>query len=105
MRVLFEVRESVRFQPEPGTTVFSSVMRGEPITATSTFPSFRAVLIVPIRGCLLKYSISCDVVIASSGLCIRFSPGEVECYGSAAWPGDGVRLGEAARPAGSAAAG
>ena len=44
-------------------TVFSSIMRGEPKYATSTFPSLPAVLSVPILGCLLKYSINfADIV-------------------------------------------
>jgi hypothetical protein len=53
---------NVRFAPRPMITVASSVIRGEPITATSTLPSLLAVPIVPIRGCWLKYSISCDMI-------------------------------------------
>jgi hypothetical protein len=36
------------------TTVFSSVIRGEPNTAESTFPSLDEVLSVPSLGDLLK---------------------------------------------------
>jgi len=42
------------------TTVFSSIICGEPKTAESTFPSLLEVLRVPILGCLLKYSISLE---------------------------------------------
>jgi hypothetical protein len=44
----------VRFCPRPMTTVFSSVIRGEPRTAESTFPVLEAVLSVPSLGALLK---------------------------------------------------
>jgi hypothetical protein len=40
------------------TTVLSSIILGDPKQATFTFPSFPEVLIHPILGCLLKYSIS-----------------------------------------------
>ncbi|MEN6343047.1 MAG: hypothetical protein ABFC89_10885 [Methanospirillum sp.] len=66
---------SIRFAPEPGTTVFSSAMYREPITAPSASPSCAAELIVPIRGYLLKYSIRC-VMITSPIVCIHLPHGK-----------------------------
>src|SRR5512136_2945835 len=69
---------SERFFPSPITTVFSSVMRGEPKTAESTFPALSAVLSVPVLGDLLKYSMSFDDLHEHLFLCWTYAGGTLK---------------------------
>jgi hypothetical protein len=47
---------------------------GEPNTAISTLPSFPAVLLVPIHGCRLNYSVSLDSIIIPRSAASASSP-------------------------------
>src|SRR5208283_5555080 len=84
------------------TTVFSSIIRGEPKQAAFTWPLLLAVLSVPILGVLLKYSISFADILHLLPKCLcaccsaRYrhgtaSPENCKWYEQIAMPGRGGR--------------